>query len=48
VKQIHHLVGTEHGRVVKKIFGKNKNGRPGLRWLEDAEKDKWEMKVKKL
>jgi hypothetical protein len=26
---------------------KKKNGRPGLRWLEDAEKDKWEMKVKK-
>jgi hypothetical protein len=38
--------------VVKKIFeskpeGRRRMGRPRLRWLEDAEKSLWEMKVKR-
>jgi hypothetical protein len=43
----------DYGRVVKKIFEskpkgrRRRMGRPRLRWLEDAEKDLWEMKVKR-
>ena len=41
-----------HGRVVKKIFEskpevKRRKGRPGFRWLEDAENDLREMKFKR-
>jgi hypothetical protein len=41
-----------HGMVVKKIVeskpeGRRKNGRPRFRWLEDAEKNLREMKVKR-
>lgn len=41
----------DHRRADKKIFesklgGKRRMGRPRLRWLEDVEKDPWEMKVK--
>jgi hypothetical protein len=39
-------------RTVKKIFeskleGSRRKERPRLRWLEDIEKDLWEMKVKR-
>ena len=41
----------DHGKVVKKIFEskleKGRMGRPILNWLKDAEKDPWEMKVKR-
>ena len=48
---IGQLVRMHHGSVVKKIFGSEPEGRrmvgrPGWRWLEDAEKDLWEVKVK--
>ena len=41
----------DQGWTVKKIFeskpeGSRRRGRPRLRWLEDAEKDLREMKVK--
>jgi len=41
----------DNGRVVKKIFeskprGRRRKGRPGLRWVEDVEKDLRETKVK--
>ena len=46
-----HLVRMHHGRVVKKRFESKleegrRRGRPRLRWLEDAEKSLWQMKVK--
>ena len=49
---IGHLVRTDQGRTVKKIFeskpeGSRRRGRPGLRWLEDAEKVLREMKDKR-
>jgi len=42
----------DHRRVDTKIFerkleGKRRMGGPRLRWLEDTEKDPWEMKVKR-
>ena len=41
----------DQGTTVKKISdtkpGASRSGRPGLRWLEDVEKDLQEMKVKK-
>jgi len=42
----------DHRRVDKKIFerkleGKRRMRRPRLRLLEDAEKNPWEMKVKR-
>jgi hypothetical protein len=41
----------DHGRTVNKILESKsvgrKRGRPGLRWLKDAEKDLWEIKVKR-
>jgi hypothetical protein len=43
----------DHGRVVKKIFEsklegrRRRMGRPRLRWLQDVEKDLWEMKFKR-
>jgi hypothetical protein len=41
------------GTVVKKLLeskleGRRRMGRPRLRWLEDAEKDLWVMKVNPL
>ena len=41
-----------NGKVVKKISGSKAEGRrrmrrPRMRWLEHAEKDAWEMKVKR-
>jgi len=49
---IGHVVRMDQGRTVKKIFGskldiRGRRGRLGLRWLEDVEKDLWEMKVKR-
>jgi len=42
----------DQGRVVKKIpeskpEGRKRMGSPRLRWLEDAEKNLWDMKVKR-
>jgi hypothetical protein len=42
----------DQGRTVKKIFGNKldvsrQRGRLRLRWLEDVEKDLWEMKIKR-
>jgi hypothetical protein len=39
------------GKAVQKMFerkseGSRRRGRPRMRWLEDLEKDLWEMKVK--
>ena len=31
----------------RKLDGSRRKGRPRLRWLDDVEKDLWEMKVKK-
>ena len=47
-----HVVRMDQGRTVKKIFQSKpersrRMGRPRLRWLEDVEKDLWEMKVKR-
>ena len=49
---IGHVVITDQGRAVKKIFesepeGSRKRGRPRLRWLEDVNKDLPVMKIKK-
>jgi len=49
---IGHVVRMDIGRTVKKVFGSKLEGsrrrrRHGLRWLEDVEKDLWEMKVKR-
>jgi hypothetical protein len=45
-------IRMNRGRVVRKIFeseleGRRRRGRPRLRWLEDVEKDLWEMRVKR-
>jgi len=42
----------DQGRTIKKIMeskpeGSRRRGRPRMRWLEDVEKDMWEMKVKR-
>jgi hypothetical protein len=42
----------DQGKTIKKISeskpeGSRRKGRPRLRWLEDAEKGLWEMKVKR-
>jgi hypothetical protein len=47
-----HVARTDQGRRVKKLFvnipeGSRRRGRPRLRWVEDVEKDLWEMKGKK-
>jgi hypothetical protein len=47
-----HVVRRDQRRTVKKIFectpkGSKGMGRPRLRWLEDVERDLWEMKVKR-
>jgi hypothetical protein len=52
LKWIGHVVRMDQGRTVKKIFGnkvdvRRQRGRLGLRWLEDVEKDLWELKVKR-
>ena len=44
---------TDQGRSAKKSFegeteGSRRQGRPRLRWLEDIEKNLWEIKVKRL
>jgi len=49
---IGHLVRMDQGRAFKKVSeskseGSRRRGRPRLRWLEDAEKDLREMKVKR-
>jgi hypothetical protein len=49
---IGHVVRMDQGRTVEKILESKldrsrRKGRPRLRWLEDMEKDLWEMKVKK-
>ena len=47
-----HVVRMDQGKTIKKISeskpeGSRRKGRPRLRWLEDAEKGLWEMKVKR-
>jgi hypothetical protein len=42
----------DHGRVVTEVLesevkGILRRGRPRMRWLEDVEKDLWEIKVKR-
>ena len=49
---IAHVVRIDQGRTVKKILkiemeGSRRRGRPRLRWLENAEKDLREIKVKR-
>ena len=49
---IGHVVRTDQGRTVKKIFeskleGSRGRGRPRLRWLEVMEKDLRAVKVKR-
>jgi len=46
------VVRMDQGRTVKKVFeskpeGNRRRRRHRLRWLEDVEKDLWEMKVKR-
>ena len=46
------ILRMDHGRVVKKIFereleGRIRMGRSRLRWLQNVEKDLREMKVKR-
>ena len=47
-----HVARMDQGRTVTKILESNldrsrRKGRLRLKWLEDVEKDLWEMKVKK-
>ena len=47
-----HVVRTDHGRTVKKVFqskpeGRRRRGIPRLRRLEDVEEDLREMKLKR-
>jgi len=45
---IGHVVRKDQGRTVKVYENKpeqSRRGRPRLRWLEDVEKDLWQMKV---
>jgi len=49
---IGHVVRMNKGRTVKKVFDSKleeirRRRRHRLRWLEDVEKDLWEMKVKR-
>jgi hypothetical protein len=42
----------DQGRTIKKILeskkeGSRRRGRHGVRWLEDVEKDLWEIKVRR-
>jgi hypothetical protein len=42
----------DQGRTVTRIFksklgGSRRGGRPRLRWLENVQKDLWEMEVKR-
>ena len=51
-KRTRHLTSMDQGRVVKKISeskpeGRKRMVRPRLRWLEDAEKNLWDKKVKR-
>lgn len=51
LKRIAHLVRMNHGRVVKRIHEKKREGRrtvgrPRLRWLDDDGKDLQDIKVK--
>jgi hypothetical protein len=51
-ERIGHVARMDQGRTVKKVFegkaeGSRRRGRPRLRWLEDVEKDLWEMEVKR-
>jgi hypothetical protein len=52
VEWIGHVVRMDQGRKVKKIVeskleGNRRRGRPRLRWLEDAEKNLRQMKIKR-
>jgi len=52
LERIGHVVRTDQGRTVKKIFeskpeGSRRRERPRLRWLEDVEKDLHQTKVKR-
>jgi len=43
---------VDQGRAVKEIFeskaeGSRRRVRPRMRWMEDVEKDLWEMNVKR-
>ena len=43
----------DQGRTVKKVFerklgGSKRRERPRLRWLEDVEKELWEVNVKEV
>jgi hypothetical protein len=49
---IGNVARIDRGRTVKKVFlskpeESRRRGRPRLRWVENAEKDVWEMKVKR-
>ena len=48
---IGHVVRMDKGRTVKKVFDSkpegNRRRRYRFRWLEDVEKDLWEMKVRR-
>ena len=48
---IGHVVRMDQGRTVTKVFQSklegSRRGRPRLKWLEDVEKDRQEMKVKR-
>jgi hypothetical protein len=52
LEQIGHVVRRDQGWTVKIIFeskleGSRRMRRPKLRWLENVQKDIWEMKVKR-
>lgn len=47
-----HQIRMARGKIVKKIFQvkpekRKRIGRPSMRWLEYAEEDLWETKVKR-
>ena len=51
-KWTRHLISMDQGRVVKKISeskpeGRKRMGRPRLKWLEDAEKNLRDTKVRR-
>jgi hypothetical protein len=49
---LEHMIRVDQTRVGKQIVeskaeGRRKVGGPRLRWLEDAQNDLWELKVKR-